>query len=168
MNTDFMILDQDIRDKRFKKNINSSNGLSRNRNQNGNGEFIMRGDSKYYTDGKCADMPEFAREQNTVFDPITSDILYGINTNMHVLGVSDGTCNQINPLIYSPQYICGTGTAGGNRCRKDAYGIETFDSDSNSCDSCNVTVFIIIIILSIIFICVLYAKYKNEDILLSK
>ena len=105
MNTDFIIWDQIPREKQYIKNITS------------------KGDTRYYDDS-CSTINQYAREQNTVYDPLTNQMLYGINTNMHVLGVSDGTCNQINPYIFQQNNICGSGAAGGNRCTPDAYGIE--------------------------------------------
>jgi len=143
MNTDFIVWDEVIRDKQYHKNITS------------------KGDTRYYDDS-CKTIGKYAREQNTVYDPLTNQMLYGINTNMHVLGVSDGTCNQINPQIYTPNYICGSGAAGGNRCVKDAYGIENFSS--GYCNACNITQFIVMILLLILLIGVIYAKYSNEDI----
>ena len=141
MNTDFIVWDQLIRDKEYHKNITSS------------------GDTRYYNDS-CKTIGKYAREQNTVYDPLTNQMLYGINTNMHVSGVSDGTCNQINPTIYTPNYICGSGAAGGNRCVPDAYGIENFDS--GKCNSCNIIHFVIMMLLIILLICTLYSKYSNE------
>ena len=86
MNTDFIVLDEPIRENQYKKNISS------------------KGNTKYYSDS-CKTIKKYANEQNTVYDPMTNQILYGINSNMHVSGVSDGTCNQINPLIYNIHLI---------------------------------------------------------------
>ncbi len=131
MNTDFIVLDEPIRTKHFLKNINSS------------------GDTKYYSDS-CDTIDKYAKEQNTIYNPETNQILYGINSNMHVSGVSDGTCNQINPLIYSKYNICGAGTAGANRCvpqaYPQAYQIENFDA-SKFCDICDLVWYIISFIL---------------------
>jgi len=145
MNTDFMIWDEIIRDNNFKKNVNSNNN------------------TRTYDDS-CKNIKNFAKQQNTIYDPLTNQMLYGLNSNMNVLGVSDGTCNQINPAIYQLNNICGSGTAGGNRCVKDAYGIENFNANyiSNTCDSCNVTQFIIAVILIIILIGAIYHKYNYE------
>ena len=78
---------------------------------------------------------------------------------MHVLGVSDGTCDQINPLLYTPRYICGTGAAGGNRCVPDAYpqaySIENFESNTNSY---NITEIVIILLLIVIVFGFIYIK----------
>ena len=142
MNTDYIVPDIGIREKEYRKNINS------------------KGDTKYYDDS-CKSIRQYAREQNTVYDPLTNQMLYGINSNMHVSGVSDGTCNQINPLLLTPRYICGAGAAGGNRCVPDAYpqaySIENFDSKSN-CNGCNTTEFIIFLLLVFLLIGLIYSK----------
>jgi len=149
MNTDFIIWDEIIREKELEKNITS------------------KGDTRYYDDS-CKTIKKYAKEQNTIYDPMTNQILYGINSNMHVSGVSDGTCNQINPYIFKPSNICGFGAAGGNRCVKDAYpaaySIENFDSNKYYCDSCNITEFIIMMLLIILFIGILYSKYTNNKL----
>ena len=166
MNTDFIVWDEVIRDKDYQKNITS------------------KGDTRYYDDS-CNTIKEYAREQNTVYDPMTNQILYGINSNMHVLGVSDGTCDQINPYIFQPANICGAGAAGGNRCVPDAYpqaysiepnipqdillsnkinGIENFDANNYYCDSCNITQFVVLLLLIVLLIGTLYAKSFNKDI----
>lgn len=176
MNTDFIVWDEPIRERRFKKNISSG------------------GDTRYYSDS-CKTIKEYAKEQNTVYNPSTNEILYGINSNMKASGVSDGTCNQINPYIFKPQNICGAGAAGGNRCVPDAYpqayeidpryysnlskssgkssnklikpnklSFENFESDKYNCDYCNVTHFVIAVLLIILLIGVIYTKYSNEKI----
>ena len=61
----------------------------------------------------------YANLQNAGYDSKNNTILYGINKNMKALGVSDGTCNQINPLMYKNTYKCGLGVAGGNPCKKN-------------------------------------------------
>lgn len=167
MNTDFIIWDEPIREKQYQDNITS------------------RGDSRYYSDS-CGTIKKYAKEQNTIYNPLTNHILYGINSAMKVSGVSDGTCNQINPYIFQPQNICGAGAAGGNRCVPDAYpqayeidprmysksksnkafGLENFDSgyENYNCDYCNVTQFIIAVLLIILLIGVIYTKYSNEKL----
>ena len=140
MNTDFILWDNNIREKQYKKNITS------------------KGDSRYYDDS-CKTIDKYAKQQNTIYDPLTNQILYGLNSNMHVLGVSDGTCDQINPLLYTPRYICGTGAAGGNRCVPDAYpqaySIENFESNTNSY---NITEIVIILLLIVIVFGFIYIK----------
>jgi hypothetical protein len=59
---------------------------------------------------------DYADFQHAEYDQQKNQILYGINKNMKALGVSDGTCNQINPVIYNNKYKCGFGVAGGNPC----------------------------------------------------
>lgn len=165
MNTDFIVWDEPIREKQYKENINS------------------QGDTRYYSDS-CKTIGQYAKEQNTVYNPKTNQILYGINSNMHVSGVSDGTCNQINPLIYTPNYICGAGAAGANRCVKDAYPqaysiatpeptpatnpfkpiklVEGF-GDKNL-NSYNVTQFVVIFLLIAILIGTLYIRANKNPI----
>ena len=118
MNTDFIVWDEPIRERQYQQNITS------------------RGDTRYYNDS-CKTIKKYAKEQNTIYDPLTNQILYGINSGMKVSGVSDGTCNQINPYIFAPENICGAGAAGGNRCVGDAYPQAyeidpTFYSNTNS------------------------------------
>lgn len=171
MNTDFIVWDEPIREKQYRKNISSG------------------GDTRYYSDS-CKTIKKYAKEQNTVYNPLTNEILYGINSAMKASGVSDGTCNQINPYIFAPQNICGAGAAGGNRCVPDAYPqayeidpkyysklnksaklnipkrftFENFESNKYECDYCNVTQFIISVLLIILLIGVIYSKYSNEKI----
>jgi len=144
MNTDYIVPDINIREKEYRKNINS------------------KGDTKHYNDN-CKSIHQYAHEQNTVYDPLTNQMLYGINSNMHVSGVSDGTCNQINSLLLTPKYICGAGTAGGNKCVSNAYSIENFDSKLN-CNGCNTTEFIIFLLLIFLLIGILYSKNKNIEL----
>jgi hypothetical protein len=145
MNTDYMVNDIGIREKQYRRNINS------------------KGDTRYYNDS-CKDIKKYAKEQNTLYNPMTNQMLYGINTNMRASGVSDGTCNQINPLLFTPRYMCGAGAAGGNRCVPDAYpqaySIENFDSGKN-CNGCNTTEFVIFVLLVFILIGMIYSKNKN-------
>lgn len=144
MNTDFIVWDQIPREKQYIKNITS------------------KGDTRYYNDS-CSTIKQYAREQNTVYDPITNSMLYGINTNMRALGVSDGTCNQINPYILQQNNICGMGAAGGNRCRPDANGIENF-SDGDPCDNCNVTRLVVIAILIVFLLGIFYVKSNPNSL----
>ncbi len=105
----------------------------------------------------CAKVDKYARDQNTVYDPMRNLMLYGINSNMGVLGVSDGTCRQINPLIFTQPYKCGFGAAGGNPCVKDAYGIENFEGGKSK--SWFDYVFIITIVLLIIY----FFTYNSDN-----
>lgn len=94
-----------------------------------------------------------AKNQNTFYDPSTNEMLYGINSNMGVSGVSDGTCSQINPLIYTPDYKCGAGTAGANPCYNNI--IENMESEK---DFLNEYIGVIIIILLFILLMCTFSK----------
>lgn len=111
----------------------------------------------------CAKVDKYASDQNTVYDPVNNLMLYGVNSNMGVLGVSDGTCDQINPLIFTQPYMCGFGAAGGNPCVRDAYntkelnGIENFESNkSKRNEQLNILIGIILFVLLVLFL------YKNK------
>ncbi len=108
----------------------------------------------------CKNIKRYAREQNTIYDPVNNLMLYGINSNMAVSGVSDGTCNQINPLMFTQMYKCGAGAAGGNPCRPDAYGIEGFES--NNTDSCGMRHILIALVLVIAIFYLLKNKNKQN------
>jgi len=99
----------------------------------------------------CTENPyEYANKQNTFYDPQTNQFLYGINNKMRATGVGDGTCNQINPLIFQDNYKCGFGSAGGNPCKKV---IESFNSESNYKLSDYITsIILVLIIILIIYI----------------
>ena len=90
----------------------------------------------------------FAQSQGTFYDDKTNTMLYGLSSNLRVTGVSDGTCNQINPLMLRYNGRCGAGTAGANPCVADNNEyIEPF------CDSkygCNINQFISIVFLVLI------------------
>lgn len=86
---------------------------------------------------------DYADFQHAGYDKQTNQILYGINKNMKVLGVSDGTCNQINPVMYTNEYKCGLGAAGGNPCNNKTNNnnrlpdvSEFFESENNN-NNCN-------------------------------
>jgi len=106
---------------------------------------------------KCSKNPyNYANDQNTVYDDKTNTMLYGINSRMKVLGVSDGTCNQINPLIYQDNYKCGLGAAGGNPCNNEI--IESFSNTSG----CNITGFVTSILLTLVLILFIYTLYNQK------
>ena len=59
---------------------------------------------------------------------------------MRATGVGDGTCNQINPLIYTDPYKCGFGAAGGTASvpLSDTYSaslVTSFDYGGSTTDS---------------------------------
>jgi hypothetical protein len=103
---------------------------------------------------KCLNIDKFVDNQNTVYNQRNNEILYGLNKNMTTLGVSDGTCNQLNPLLLKQNYICGAGVAGGNPCVRDAYGIENFDT--SNCSYTKISDYIIFIILTLLLVFMLY------------
>ena len=106
---------------------------------------------------QCSKNPyNYANDQNTVYDVNTNTMLYGINSRMKVTGVSDGTCNQINPLIYQDNYKCGLGAAGGNPCNNKI--IESFNNTSG----CNITDFVTIILLALVLILFIYTLYNQK------
>ena len=101
----------------------------------------------------CSAGTKYADYQNTYYNPNTNQMLYGINSRMKVLGASDGTCNQINPLLYTNNYKCGAGTAGANPCiggNKD-FILETMDGTSY-----NISDYIGVVLIVLIFIIVMY------------
>ena len=111
---------------------------------------------------KCALKAQaYANTQNTFYDKKNNEMLYGQSNLMKVTGVSDGTCNQINPLMLRYSGRCGAGVAGGNPCYDDNYNyIEPFESNVN-CNSCNISHFIGMVFL--ILILVLYISIINLD-----
>lgn len=132
MNTDYQVYNAKIREQRLKDKLN------------------CRGEKHF----NCNKVRQYASDQNTIYDPMQNMMLYGINANMGVLGVSDGTCNQINPLIYTQPYRCGFGAAGGNPCVPDAYGIENFEMSTGA------TVGLTMVVLLAMSICIGLA-YEN-------
>jgi hypothetical protein len=108
---------------------------------------------------QCSKNPyNYANDQNTVYDANTNTMLYGINSRMKVTGVSDGTCNQINPLIYKDNYKCGLGAAGGNPCHPHNKIIESF----NNLGDCNITRFVTSILLLLVLLLFIYTLYKQD------
>lgn len=108
----------------------------------------------------CRNINKYAKEQNTVYDSANNLMLYGINSNMAVSGVSDGTCNQINPLMFTQQYKCGAGAAGGNPCVPDAYGIENFES-GGGCGIYQIACALVLIV--IIYMAVNFYKKQQKN-----
>jgi hypothetical protein len=124
---------------------------------------------------------DYADFQHAEYDKQNNTILYGINKNMKVLGVSDGTCNQINPVIYTNEYKCGLGVAGGNPCTNNnnkSYNdnldnsnlknsnekFETIDNSNNiSCLELTNSINIIILLLLIYLIYLVVSDYKSKE-----
>ena len=105
---------------------------------------------------------KYANRQDTLYDTANNLMLYGINSNMHVTGTSDGTCNQINPLIPSKQYKCGAGSAGANPCTGDnSKYLENFESDTNAI---NITNTVVSLILCLLIIFLLYISINKIDL----
>lgn len=136
MNTDNLPELARIRRQRFVKNLN------------------LPDCKRWYTDS-CNNIKKYSREQAAVYDPTSGQIKYGISTNTHASGVSDGTCDQINVYLKQKSQQCGLGAAGGNRCVPDAYGIEYF---GNILDYSNniITIVAIVIIVVILYIILFY------------
>ncbi len=109
------------------------------------------------TTNTCTNIYRYARDQNTIYDSKNNLMLYGINSNMAVSGVSDGTCNQINPLMFTQGYKCGAGAAGGNPCVPDAYGIENFESG----DSCGTKQLFYALIIVLVILFLIHNKKKS-------
>ena len=154
MNTDYIVQDDSIREKQYKRNINS------------------KGNTRYYDDS-CETIHQYAKEQNTIYDPITNQILYGINSNMKVSGVSDGTCNQINPQLLTQRNMCGAGAAGGNRCIKDALlphktqiksksQLNSLENFASNCNGYNMTELVIFILLVLMLVGMIYLKNNKK------
>ena len=80
----------------------------------------------------CEENPfKYAEEQNTIYNPYTNQFLYGINSNMRASGVSDGTCNQLNPWIFEQNNACGVGAAGGNPCKRNTNKLANYFDKEN-------------------------------------
>lgn len=103
----------------------------------------------------------YAAFENANYDPQTNQILYGQSASAHSFGVSNGTCvhDQMNPLIYTPQYKCGFGVAGGNPSYMDSSSVvskEGFENVEKINKGRNVTLIINIIIVILILYLVYY------------
>jgi hypothetical protein len=99
---------------------------------------------------KCKNINEYAEKQNTFYDVETNQMLYGIDSNTHALGVSNGTCNQINPMIYKNHYKCSSGVAGGSPCYKNSSDkIEGFSMLNNRFKSLEIIILFALLLLLI-------------------
>ena len=115
---------------------------------------------------------DYANRQNTVYDNKNNEILYGINNHMKVTGVSDGTCNQINPLMLRYSARCGTGAAGGNPCNasntsnpknprnprnpSNPNSIEPFENTNQGCNISGFVTMLFLILILLLFININY------------
>jgi hypothetical protein len=103
-----------------------------------------------------------AHNQNTFYDDKTNQMLYGRSSLMRVTGVSDGTCNQINPLMLRHQAKCGTGVAGGNPCYPNT--VEPFESnESNASQGCNISGFVTMLFLILILLLFININYYENN-----
>jgi len=101
----------------------------------------------------------YANKQNTFYDEKTNEILYGRSNLMRASGVSDGTCNQINPMMLRYSARCGAGVAGGNPCFPNS--IEPFETNyTNKC--CNINGFVTMIFLMLILILFININYYDK------
>lgn len=101
----------------------------------------------------------YANHQNTIYDAKKNQILYGINNHMKASGVSDGTCNQINPYILRQSNKCGSGAAGGNPCYPNT--IEPFSNTTNGCNISGFVTLIFLILILLLFININYFETKK-------
>jgi hypothetical protein len=97
----------------------------------------------------------YANKQNTFYDEKNNRILYGFSSLMKPSGVSDGTCNQLNPLM-TP---CGLGSAGGNPCFPNT--IEPFENSGHKCNINGFITLIFLILILVLFININYHEYYN-------
>ncbi len=102
---------------------------------------------------------DYANRQNTVYDNKNNEILYGVNNHMKVTGVSDGTCNQINPLMLRHSARCGVGAAGGNPCYPNS--MEPFESENNRYDISGFVTMLFLMLILLLFININYLETKQ-------
>ena len=105
------------------------------------------------------DAYNYANKQNTFYDEKQNQILYGRSNLMRASGVSDGTCNQINPLMLRHQARCGVGSAGGNPCYPDT--VEPF-GQSNVSQGCNINGFVTMLFLILILLLFININYYEN------
>jgi hypothetical protein len=126
----------------------------------------------------------FANKQNAIYDQKNNEILYGRSNLMQPSGVSDGTCNQINPMMLRYGARCGLGSAGGNPCFPDTIepvrtykgnkifnnGTENLNFDTyepfqqNNNQSCNIGGFVTILFLILILLLFINVNYyENKE-----
>jgi hypothetical protein len=95
-----------------------------------------------------------ARRQNTFYDEKNNEMLYGRSNLMRASGVSDGTCNQINPLMLRHSARCGVGAAGGNPCYPNS--LEPFEQESLGCNITGFVTLLFFVLIILLFINVHY------------
>jgi hypothetical protein len=140
-------------------NIDNLPELARIRKQRFTKNLSMPDCKRWYTDS-CRNIRKYSNEQAAVYDPTSGQIKYGLSTNTHAAGVSDGTCDQMNMYLKLKSQQCGLGAAGGNRCVPDAYGVEPFDNILSGYNSCN-TISIIAIIIVVIILFIIFSRKTN-------
>ena len=107
------------------------------------------------------DAYDSAHKQNTFYNDKTNQLLYGRSSLMNVSGVSDGTCNQINPLMLRNQAKCGTGAAGGNPCYPNS--IEPFENNESAPNQgCNISGFVTMLFLILILLIFVNINYYDK------
>lgn len=106
------------------------------------------------------DAYDSANKQNTFYDGKKNQILYGRSNLMRASGVSDGTCNQINPLMLRHQARCGVGSAGGNPCYPDT--VEPFEQGGSS-QGCNINGFVTMLFLILILLLFININYYENQ-----
>jgi hypothetical protein len=104
------------------------------------------------------DAYNYANKQNAIYDKNKNQILYGRSNLMRVSGVSDGTCNQIDPLMLRYEARCGLGSAGGNPCYPDT--VEPFASGNTY--GCNINGFVTMLFLILIFLLFININYYEK------
>lgn len=130
-----------------------SNCSNKHNTSNYNGNFVDHM-------SQCQlDAYDYANKQNTFYDAKHNEILYGRSNLMNVTGVSDGTCNQINPLMLRHQARCGQGSAGGNPCYPDT--VEPFKTN-NSSQGCNINAFVTMLFLILILLLFININYYEK------
>lgn len=125
----------------------------------------------------------YANKQNAVYDQKNNEILYGRSNLMKASGVSDGTCNQINPMMLRYQARCGLGSAGGNPCFPDTIEpvrtykgnkiyndgtiimnpntLEPFEQNTNQ--GCDISGFVTILFLMLILLLFININYYEHN-----
>jgi hypothetical protein len=101
----------------------------------------------------------YANRQNTFYNRKKDEIQYGRSNLMQASGVSDGTCNQINPSMLVYQNRCGVGAAGGNPCFPDT--VEPFQQ--NESQGCNIGGFVTLLFLILILLLFININYYENQ-----